>query len=219
MAPLVVTRLQGNLRIDGRHLELTNATGQFYGGTLGGSLDAHLDAAPSYNVDVEFSQADIPALSANWPGLAGLFAGSASGEASFQSRGATREDLASSLACRGTMRLNGAELRNINLAESLREATHRQGVSDFSEASAAFTCAGGKVQFQDFLLAGPEEAIVGSGTIDFRRNLDLRLQVLPRGAAATHAPGGSAASASMYQVTGLLAAPQFKRLPSPRRPR
>jgi hypothetical protein len=217
LAPLLVRHLQGDLKIDGRHVEFTNAAGQFYGGALTGSLDAHLDAAPSYNVSADFSRVDVSALSATSPDLAGFFAGSASGEASFHARGATRDALVSSLTCRGTARILGPELRNIDLLESLRAASRRRGVSAFREASAAFTCAGGKLQFQDLLMTGPDETIDGIGTIDFRRNLDLRLQAFSRSAATRAAPA-PVPSGATYQVTGSLAAPQIKRLSTPPRP-
>jgi len=227
LAPLAVNRLQGNLRIEGRHLEFTQASGQFYGGTLGASLDARLDPTPSYNLNAEFSQVDIAALSGAWPDLVGLFAGAASGEASFETRGTTRENLANSLACRGTVRVGHAQFRSLDLAESLRTLARSRGTTAFGEASAAFTCAQGKLQFQNLLLAAPGDTYDGSGTVDFRRNLDLRLHVFPRAASVARAAVPSAATASgppagsesAYQVTGSLAAPQFKRLaPPPRRP-
>lgn len=215
LAPLEIRRLQGNLRIAGRHLALTDATGQFYGGALAGSLDARLNAVPSYDMRLEFSAVDLPALSSNWPGLANLFAGSASAAVSFQTQGATREDLANSLVCHGTARVNDPQLRNLDLAKSLREAALRQGVSVFREASAAFSCAAGKLQFQNLLLSGPEESVNATGAIDFRRNLDLRLQLLPRDAAPTPAT----AATTIYQLTGSLATPQIKRLTPPAPPR
>ncbi len=208
LAPLEIRRLQGNLSIAGRHVALTDATGQFYGGALSGSLDAHLNAAPSYDMSLEFSKVDLSALSANWPGLADLFAGSASGAASFQTQGATREALANSLACRGTARVNAPQLRNIDLAKSLREAARRPGVSVFREASATFSCAAGKLQFRNLLLSAPAESIDASGIIDFRRNLDLRLQLLPPDAG----PSPATAATPISQLTGSLDAPQIKRL-------
>jgi AsmA-like C-terminal region len=215
LAPLEIRRLQGNLSIAGSHVTLTDATGQFYGGALAGSLDAQLHAAPSYDMRLEFSAVDLSALSSNWPGLADLFAGSASGAASLQTQGATREDLISSLACGGTVRVNAPQLRNIDLAKSLREAARRPGVSVFHEASTAFSCAAGKLRFQNLLLSGPEESIGASGTIDFRRNLDLRLQLLPRDAAPTSAT----AATPIYQLTGSLPTLQIKRLTPPEPPR
>ncbi|MBZ5502271.1 MAG: AsmA family protein [Acidobacteriia bacterium] len=216
LAPLEIRRLQGNVSIDGRHVALTDATAQFYGGALAGSLDAHLNAAPSYDLRLDFSAVDLSALSANWPGLADLFAGNASGAASFQTHGSTRENLANSLVCRGTARVNVPQLRNLDLAKSLRETARRPGSSMFREASAAFSCAAGKLQLQDLLLSGPAESIAASGSVDFRRNLDLQLQLLPRDAAPSRAPGPAT---PLYQLTGSLAAPQINRLPPPAPPR
>ena len=83
LPPLAVHHLQADLKIGGRHIELANATGQLYGGTLAGSLVADLQAPPSYKVNAAFSRVDLSALSAASPSLANLFDGSADGKISF----------------------------------------------------------------------------------------------------------------------------------------
>lgn len=221
LAPFDVRRLQGDLKIAGRHLELADATGQFYGGLLNGSLDADLQTTPLYHASLNFARVDLSALAAESPQLAGFFAGSASGEISIDARGATRADLVPSLTCHGNARIGGAELRNINLAESLRQAVRRPGTSAFREASAAFTCRGGKVEFQNLALSGAGGEISGSGSIDFSRNLDFLLRFLPTTAAEARVPAVSGAPEVTYRLSGPLASPQVARIsaPEPRRSR
>ena len=218
LAPLAVNRLQGDLKIAGRRVEFANATGQFYGGELRGMLDADVEAVPSYEASLSFSRVDLSALSAASPELANLFAGTASAETSFHARGAGGSDLFASLECRGTARVADAQLRTMNLLESLRSAVRRPGTSAFRQASAAFSCAAGKIQFQDLLLLSPDARIDGSGTIDFQRNLDLQVRVLPVGPAATGA-GSSNPAPVAYRLTGPLAAPAIARAQPPRRSR
>ncbi|MGB0035807.1 MAG: AsmA-like C-terminal region-containing protein [Candidatus Acidiferrales bacterium] len=209
LAPLIVRRLQGNLKIEGRRLKLLDSRGQFYGGNIGGSLDAELDATPAYHVSFDFSDVDLHALTAPAPGLANQFAGSATGEISFDARGATRGDMVASAECHGAARVSQAEIRNMNLAESLREAARRHGTSSFRQVTATFHCADSKVNFQDLSLLGTNVEIHGAGSVDFGRNLDLRLQIR----------SGAAESKEAYQLTGPLADPSIARLntPAPRR--
>jgi hypothetical protein len=218
LAPLAVHRLEGDLKIAGRHVEFTNATGQFYGGALGGVFSGDVEAVPSYDASLDFSRVDLSALSATSPELANLFAGTASGEASFHARGAGGSDLLASLECRGTAQVADAQLRSMNLLESLRSSVRRPGTSAFRQASAAFSCAAGKIQFQDLLLLSPDGRIDASGTIDFKRNLDMQVRVLPAGPAAPGAGSSNPAQAA-YRLTGPLAAPTIGRAQPPRRNR
>lgn len=217
LAPLAVHRLQGDLKIAGRHVELANAMGQFYGGALRGMLDADVEAAPSYDASLDFSRVDLSALSAASPQLANLFAGTASGEASFHARGAGSSDLLASLECRGTAQVVDAQLRSMNLLESLRSSVRRPGTSAFRQASAAFSCAAGRIRFQDLLLLSPDARIDGSGTVDFKRNLDLQVRVLPT--ASAEPAGSSNPAPAAYHLTGPLATPTIGRAQPPRRNR
>ncbi|HVB55669.1 MAG TPA: AsmA family protein [Candidatus Acidoferrales bacterium] len=219
LAPVVVRRLQGIINIEGRHIELTDASGQFYRGQVAGSLDAELGAIPVYRVNADFSDVDLSAASAASQQLAGFFAGSATGAVSFNTRGATRSGLLASLECQGSVSINDAALRDIDLPASLRNAASRPGMRAFRESSAAFTCGGGRLQFQDFWLRGPEEEIDGSGTIGFNRNLDFRLALTPGSAAPLRLTKASSPSGQQYLLTGPLAAPQITSVVSHPQPR
>jgi hypothetical protein len=70
LAPLVLHRLHADLTVGGRHLEVSNATALLFGGTLNGSLDAELAAAPAYRIAAEYSRVDLAALTAASPSLA-----------------------------------------------------------------------------------------------------------------------------------------------------
>jgi hypothetical protein len=58
-------------------------------------------------------------------------------------------------------------------------------------------------------LQSPSSEIEGFGSLDFSRNLDLRLRVLPGEAAER------SASASDYRLSGPLSSPQLSRIPMP----
>jgi len=216
LAPLTLHRLQGALALNGRHLELTDAQAQFYGGTVSGMFIADLKQVPSYQINADFARVDLSALAGASANFDGLFAGSASGQVFFLAHGTSRSDLFSSLQCRGSAGVDGPELQNINLLASLRDVTPRPGASAFRDASAAFTCAARKIQFHDFALIAPEEEIDGAGSVDFSNNLDFRLQVLRNSAsAATSIADETPSSApASFQLSGPLSSPQIAHIAS-----
>ena len=101
-------------------------------------------------------------------------------------------------------------MHGLGLAESLRGAISRLGAGVFHEASAIFTCGGGKIQVQNLWLRGSEGEIAAEGSAGFDGNLDFRLTPLLGGTAPqfarTPAPDPSQYA---YQLTGTLAAPQI----------
>jgi uncharacterized protein involved in outer membrane biogenesis len=216
LAPLILHRLQGDLKIEGRHFALAHANAQFYGGEISGSLDAKLEAAPAYRVGFDFSHVDLSALSAASPGLANLFAGSATGQVFLSARGGSRADLLASLECQGIARMKDAGLRGIDLLESVRKRTRQPGTSSFREASSTFSCADGKVRFPDLVLLGPDATIEGSGSVDFGRTLDFRLRV-PSTVVTPRIARASDALEEAFQLSGPLVAPKITRISNPAR--
>jgi uncharacterized protein involved in outer membrane biogenesis len=220
LAPVTVRHLQGDAALDGRHFEFTGASGQFYGGTVSGMFITDMKAVPSYQVNADFAKVDLSALSAASPGTADLFDGTATGQIFFTAHGASRSDIVSSLQCRGSADVDAPRLQSINLADSLRDVAIRPGTSLFHDASAAFTCANGKIQFHDFALIDPAEEIDGAGSVDFSRILDFRLSVVHDSALSEQSPGtqedtpASTPGAVSYELSGPLSSPQLTRISS-----
>lgn len=216
LAPFVVHHLQGNLKIDGRRLEFSDATAQLYGGQLGGALRADLQASPSYHVDLDFSRVDMPSLIAATPILAGLRAESGFGHIWFDTRGSNRADLIASLTCQGSVRATAPQLLNIDMwkATGSEPAAARSAV--FLLADSSFTCGQRKIEFQRLsLTTGTASFEFGTGTIDFSRNLDLHFQ------SRSAVVGNAVAHLPSFGLTGTLAAPKvlLPQPPPPRRPR
>lgn len=217
LAPVTLRHLQSDLKIGGRHIEVSGAKAEFFGGALEGSLDAQLTAAPAYRLNLDYSRVDLAALTSAFPTLADLFAGSASGEFVLDSGGGTRADLVSSLECHGNAHITDAKLQNINLLESMREAEPRPGESTFPSASAVFACGNGKILFQRLRFTGAAQDVAASGSVDFSRNLNLQLRVVPAaGVIGTTRPAASAAQ--LFELTGPIRAPNFQPV-SPSTPR
>jgi hypothetical protein len=214
LAPLSLHRLQGDLEIAGRRVQLRNVRAQSYGGELAGAFDAELAAPPVYRARLDFSRLDLAALTSASPGLADVLAGSASGRISLSARGGTRTDLLASLVCQGTSRMNNLEFHNLNLLDSLRAEARRPGVSSFREASSAFTCGDGRVRFQNLLLLGPGFELDAAGSVDFARELDFRVRVVS-GPASMEPAHATAATPNVFALTGPLAAPRIARATAP----
>lgn len=218
LAPVVLHQLRADLTVGGRHLEISNAKAQLFGGTLDGSLDAELTTVPVYRIVAEYSRVDLAALTAASPSLAPLFAGFASGDIALNFSGATQSKMLSSLQCRGTARLQEPEIHSINLAETLRDAALRAGASAFREGAASFDCSDGKINFQDLSLVGATQGIQGSGSVKFNRTLDLQLRATNNAASErTPKPGANVATdaaTDAVELTGPLARPNVARIES-----
>ena len=214
-APLVVRRLRGNLSLDGRHWEFSNAEGQFQDGEVAGSLVTELEGAPTYEVDLDFSGVDVHSLAAQFPSLANVFAGSASAKVSFDAHGANRSDLLASFECRGTAGVSGASIKGISLPESASAASTEPEITAFRHASAAFTCGEGKVQFQDLLLRGAASDWDGVGSVDYSRNLDLRLHLISSGSDGPRIAKTGGPADDEYRITGTLRSPQIQKIAAP----
>ncbi len=211
LAPLMLHRVQTDASIDGRRLAFSNVRAQLAKGEVTGSLRADLEANPSYRLNLDYSGVDLYDLAGAAPSLADRFAGIASGKISISATGASRSDLISSLQCRGTSRIAGAELMNIDLTASFAEGAFRPGHTTFRDASADFTCASGKIVFERLRLSGPAEGFTGQGTADFSRTLDFRFAALPD-FAVPHAVRASDSLLPSYRLTGNLSEPQISRL-------
>jgi hypothetical protein len=214
LGPLNASKLQGELSIEGRRLEFANFTGQFAGGAIRGSLDAGFVSPPAYHVGLQFTNAELGGLTAASPGLANIFSGAASGEISFHARGANRADLAASLECQGAARASNAEIRGLNLAESVREGERRAGNSSFREASGTFSCVDRAIRFRPLRLIDEKGEIDAVGAVNFGGGLNLHLQLLPAAPAGLHGGKAAAELPNAAQLSGTLADPHFTRIPA-----
>jgi hypothetical protein len=211
LAPFVLHHVQTDATIDGRRLDFSNVRAQLAKGDVTGSLRTDLDANPSYRLSLDYSAVDLYVLASTTSSLADRFAGVASGKISLSATGASRADLISSLQCRGTSRIAGAELMNMDLTASFAEGAFRPGHTTFRDASADFTCDSGKIEFQRLRLSGPTEGFTGQGIVDFSRNIDFKFAALsdsavPRAVRASDSPSPS------YRLTGDFSEPVVSRV-------
>jgi hypothetical protein len=203
VAPLVARHVQGDLKLNGRAIEFSNAAAQLASGSLSGTLNATVAAVPEYRVAINFSGVEIGGLTAFAPSLANQFDGSATGEITLGSRGATRSDLISALACDGNARIASLQLKNFNLDQSFRAAELRPGPETFHDAAVVFACSSDSLSFRRLTLANPTGRLDAKGSVDFSRDLDLTFK-------------SSASPDTTFEFSGPLSAPTVKKITAPR---
>jgi hypothetical protein len=133
----------------------------------------------------------------------------ASGELKLEARGIGREDLANSLEGQGLIRARGTLLGGLELRPAAadvagghdsRMETHPYG------ATARLQIADRRVHLEQLALVRPGENLEITGSVDFARHLNLRVQNLPRPLTATHSGLGDADE--VWLVGGTLEAPR-----------
>jgi AsmA-like C-terminal region len=218
LAPVAVHHLRGELMLDGRRLEFSGLDGQFYGGSLAGSLEA--DLGLQYEGTFDFSGVNLPALSGEFPSLANFLTGSLSAKMRIGMRGATRADLLSSFECRGTARANELTIEGIRLGESASTSDAEPPSTAFRDGSAAFTCASGRIELQDLWLSDAGSTWDISGSVDYARRLDLRLRAVDSTAQKAHTVKRARdqnADSVEYRITGSINSPEISRITAPAR--
>jgi hypothetical protein len=203
VAPFVAHHVQGDLKLNGRDLEFTGASAQMASGNLTGRARASLGAVPNYGVIVNFTGVDLSELTAQMPSLAGQFDGAASGELNIISKGATRSDLISSLGVIGSARIANAQLKRVNLEESLRQGEIRAGSETFHDSVLEFDLGDGVIDFSRFMLLTSSGRLEGTGTVDVSRGMNLTF--------VDTAPPDTGS----YQLTGSVASPSIAKVKKP----
>lgn len=216
LGPLAVSGLKGTLAIQGRRVTFVNASGRLFGGAVSGSFDADLESSPSYRATLDVLDVDLAALAFASVQLPDVFSGSASGYTSVRATGTSRSDLLGSLECTGAASVSNAELGNMDLLASLRESVRVSGATSLQKASGNFSCHRRRVQIEDLRLVHENGEIDASGSVDFSRNLDVRLRLLPSVAADPHATPAPETSTVDYHLAGTLDDPQIEPVSPPR---
>ncbi len=239
LAPLAIAKLDADAEIDGRRIVLRRAQADFYGGRLSGELNASLAAEPFYSFRGRVDRVDLGLLANASAPLAGRFAGLAAGELTLEARGIGREPLAASLEGEGVLRVRNAVVRGLDLGAALGSergpdqsplqrlpAPGRAGDSElgletrYGTAEATFHIADGRVLMNQVLLVGRDEQLEIDGTVNFARQLNLRVRPLsrdltsrdltPRDLARTTEIDPQDSDADTWAIAGTLEAPQIR---------
>lgn len=204
-----IEKLDAQAVIQGPSIVLRRARAELYGGQLTGYFEARWSAEPAYSFDGQFLRVDLRDLAAA-ASLPGRVTGSASGELRLAARGMDRAALAASLRGQGLLRVREVSLGQIEWTPGVAEtaAGHEPGLgSRRYSVTTRFQVGDGRVQLDQFLLARSDEQIEITGSVDFARRLDLRVQSLPR--PVTAAGGSLGGEHDSWTVGGTLDAPRI----------
>jgi len=211
LAPVAFQHLRAEAALDSRHIQLTNAQADFYGGTLHGSLRAMFPGGPVYRIEATLDRVHLADVVAATTSLRDKFAGTASAELELTARGLGRQALVASLEGRGKLEVRDAQIHGFDLVESLHAASTSPGTSSFPLAAGSFLIGAGKISFANLRLSNSGEELEAAGTVGFPWDLDVRIRVLPPMLAEN--PPASPVSASnlprqAFRLSGTLDSPQ-----------
>ncbi len=197
--PLVIRDVSGRLVIQHGRLELSRATGRFYGGSAHGLLVFSVShQSPVWHLSANLRGADLAAISraVQRPKAPLRFSGRLYATVDASASGATAAALLHSLDGEARLSVFGGRDRGINWFATLAAGHPVAGRSLFREASAQIRLASGRVTFDKLRLSGPRRRLDATGTIDLSGGaaLHLKAQLLPAGTRS-----GPARS---YSVTG-----------------
>jgi hypothetical protein len=157
-------------------LEATRTEAEWAGGTVQGKFSADFSPQPKYSAEVlldHVNLAQIP-LAGN---IADRMGGLASGSLQLQTRGVGRDTLFQELQGSGQLRLANVKLRGWDVGASLASGTPRKGASRWASGQAAFHVANQKFILNELRLGSRESAVLLKGSVNFRQDADLTLQV------------------------------------------
>ena len=181
LSPLSIEHVDAQAAIKGSSIVLRPARADFYGGQLAGNFEAGLSAEPSFSFDGQLLRVDLRDLAAvaSLPGLAGV----ASGDLKLAAHGPDRAALAASLQGQGLVRVREGQFSQIEIAPvvagTAAELNPGMESGPFA-ATARFQVGAGQVRLDQFQMTRPDQQMQVTGTVDFARRLDLRVQSQPR---------------------------------------
>jgi hypothetical protein len=207
----VVQHISGNFALDQRQIIFQDVDADFSGGKISANVKADLRESPAYSVNANFSGINLAALAAGSPTLARQFTGSATGEIELEMHGVGRDALVTSLGCRGRASIQPAFLQGFDLFDSVHAGARRAGTSTFSEVSGVFACRDDRVELNSLRLRSGDVVLGATGTVDFGRNADIRLQWMPRAKNQSRVGADPPADPAAYLLRGPLFAPRIER--------
>jgi uncharacterized protein involved in outer membrane biogenesis len=212
-AELNAEKLDSIAILDGPSLILTQGRTNILGAQFSGDLEAQFTAEPSFSVKGQFAHLDLGELSQR-ASLPGHLSGETSGELQLAAYGADRNAIARSLQGRGVLRIRDGS-SHIQWPEIIAttSASARPPAPDVPfSMSADFEVGGSHIQWNKVEILSAADQFQGSGTLDFARHLDLRLQAaLPKPMVSPVQNG----SLSAWTITGTLDAPRVEPVSAP----
>ncbi|MBZ5702723.1 MAG: AsmA family protein [Acidobacteriia bacterium] len=203
---LRLTKVQAAASLRELHLVVREATAEYAGGAVRGSLQADFAPRPRYVLEAQLEKvrlADLLAPAKGPRAPADRLEGLATGELRLAAEGVGREELLRTLEGRGRVQLRNVALRGWDIAASLAAGAPRAGTSRWSAGAGEFAIRQSAIVFDPLRLGSGGEQVVVSGKVSFARSAELTLQT----AAGKRAAEG-AGTLRLLRLSGSLDAPQ-----------
>ncbi len=178
---LKLTGVRATASLRDLHFMAQDASAQWAGGAVSGTVNAQFLPKPRYAVNAVFEKirlADLPAATSASRALADRLNGMASGEIHLTTEGVGREELLRTLEGRGRVQLRGIEFRGWDVGASLTAGSPRTGTSKWPAGEGEFAIRHGAISFDSLRLVSGREQIEASGAVAFARTLDLQFRTL-----------------------------------------
>jgi len=203
---LRLTKVKAAASLRELRLAVHEATAEYAGGTVRGSLQADFAPRPRYALEAQLEKVRLAELLA--PGKAqrapaDRLEGLATGELRLAAEGVGREELLRTLEGRGSVQLRNVALRGWDVPASLAAGAPRAGTSRWSAGTGDFAIRQSAIVFDPLRLESGGEQVLVSGKVSFARNAELTLQT----AAGKRAAVG-AGTIRLLRLNGSLDAPQ-----------
>lgn len=173
-----LARARAHLVFHDLHLDVTEASAEWAGGTAQGSVKAEFSVPPQYEISAELDRVNLAQFpwSAQW---ADRWSGTAAGKIRLSTSGIGRDALTSQLVGAGSLHLVGIELHGWDVSSSLDSGALHTGSSRWASGEGKFTIQDRAMKFDTLVLQNPREKIELTGTIDFSQDVRLTFASAP----------------------------------------
>ncbi len=203
---LRLTKVRAAASLREFRLVVREATAEYAGGTVRGSLQADFAPRPRYVLEAQLEKVRLGELLAPNKGPrapVNRLEGLATGELRLAAEGVGREELLRTLEGRGRVQLRNVALRGWDVPASLAAGAPRAGTSRWTAGTGDFAIRQSAIVFDPLRLGSGEEQVLVSGKVSFARRAELTLQT-----AAGKRAAEDAGTIRLLRLSGSLDEPQ-----------
>jgi hypothetical protein len=176
MAPMRIEQFDAQAELDGRTIRIRKAQGDFFGGTISGSLDARLLPDPSYEFHTSFDRVDLAQLGRAVPFLKDRIGGNASAALTLSAHGIGRENLVGSMQGQGTVNGRNVALPGIDFSSVFPGENLDAAPDPVASVQGTFRIQSNGLDLDSLIIDNSRGRLQAEGRIDFSHTLNLRFQ-------------------------------------------
>ncbi len=168
--------IAGPFQIGGKKLTLPQISGTIAGGKIEGSVETKLaSGATPFELKIHFADAALARLVEFAGGDPGRYSGRTSGYLALRGEVGNPESLTGD----GSIRLDGGEMRQVDLLQTIGQALKIQEFSHLKldDAHAAYRVRRGQIRIDELVLRSPNLRIEAKGSIKEKGKLDLEARL------------------------------------------